>query len=515
VRRNGYLAAALVAAAVLCSAGPAVASPLQISSLQDDHYLLNQTKESVVVKTLEKMRALGVQQIRVNLEWNTVAPDPNSYTEPKFNALNPFMYPTLRWAPYDRIAFLAPHYGMSVQFDITGPGPLWAMGHKPPNKRAATHWYPNATDFLEFVYAVGERYSGLSGAQTRVDSWSIWNEPNQPGWLAPQWSGGVAQSPQLYRSLAEDAYFGLIASGHIDDTILFGETAPEGRDSGGVYSAMTPIPFLRDLYCVNSSDQQLTGTAASALGCPDDYTPTQFVDTYPVLFDATGFAHHPYDFQHAPNWSLSDPNDVPLANIGRLTSFLDDTFDTYGIDRQIPIYFTEYGYSTNPPNPHQVVSPAEQAVYLNESDYLAWLNPRIAEVSQYELYDAPPNYSYPKTSVLYWGDSFQTGLLFRSGKAKPAYDAYQMEIWIPHAKYSSGTKTFIWGLARPADRLASQPVAIQWRSKHGSWRTVSVADTAPYTGYLTDSVGLPGRGYVRLLWSTGSAGLTSRTVTIN
>jgi hypothetical protein len=489
--------------------------------MQDDS-LINTTKESVVVDTLAKMEALGVQVVRVNLKWNTVAPDPNSRTEPKgFNALNEVEYSPRLWAPYDRLVFLAPLFGIAVQFDITGPGPLWAMGNKPPNAKAANHWYPNAKDFGQFVYAVGQRYDGQNApGDLDVRLWSIWNEPNQPGWLAPQSTlvhgKEVAQSPRLYRALANAGYNALLASGHATDDILFGETAPEGDSSAGYYKSLTPIPFLRDLYCVGSHAGQLVGSAASALGCPTAGTAAQFVAANPVLFDASGYAHHPYDFDHAPNYSLSNTNDVPLANIGRLETFLDTTFSTYGVDRQIPIYFTEYGYVTKPPNPDYHTTLAEQATYLNESDYLAWTNPRIIQVSQYELYDNPPDTAAGRKSPLYWGDSFQTGLLFASGKAKPAYNDYRVEIWIAHPDVSLGFPTQIWGLVRPANRLASQPVEIQWQADGGgSWETVETAETTAYTGYLTASVTLPGPGEVRLAWATTKAGVElSRTVSV-
>ena len=56
----------------------------------------------------------------------------------------------------------------------------------------ADRFEPSARAFGRFVTAVARRYSGRyvpSGAGSpipRVDFWSVWNEPNQPGWLAPQ-----------------------------------------------------------------------------------------------------------------------------------------------------------------------------------------------------------------------------------------------------------------------------------------------------------------------------------------
>ena len=70
----------------------------------------------------------------------------------------------------------------------------------------------------------------------RVTRWSVWNEPNQGGWLTPQ-SARVAgrtepQAPSIYRGLVRAAVKGLADSGHRADEVLGGETAPLGRTTG-------------------------------------------------------------------------------------------------------------------------------------------------------------------------------------------------------------------------------------------------------------------------------------------
>jgi hypothetical protein len=508
---------ALLTAMTLAPAA-ARADRTQTSSFQDDTYLIF-SSTPVVKRTLAILHSLGVQQLRVNVEWAVVAPDPDSYTPPpNFNGLNPYQYPG--WAPYDRLAELAPQYGMQVQYNLTSPGPLWAMGKHPPTARAATHWYPSALDFLEFVYAAGTRYSGSFPGVPRVSSWSIWNEPNQPGWLAPQslkvhgrW---VAQSPRLYRSLVDAAYYGLYFTGHASDTILIGETAPEGSETHGFYTAMTPLPFLGGVYCVGGGQRPLRGTAAKDLGCPTTAKGVRrFAHSNPLLFGATGFAHHPYYFRYAPSASDPDPNTVPIADLGRLERFLDRTFHAYGVKRRLPIYFTEYGYQTRPPDPYQVVSPEEQAAYLNQADYMAWRNPRVKSVAQFLLYDAAPDHRFTPHQFGYW-DTFQTGLMFGVNRPKPSLAAYRMPLWIPSPHARRGARTFIWGQVRPADTLAAQKVAIEWRAASaGRYRVLAYASTVAGTGYLTARVRLPGTGYVKLGWrSPGGTALHSRAAPV-
>jgi hypothetical protein len=468
-----------------------------------------------------------VTRVRVNVKWSTIAPDPTSPTPPAgFNPVLPSDYPAANWVPYDRLVEYAAAYKIGVDFNITAPGPLWAMRHDSPTTRAADHWAPNVADFTEFVYALGYRYSGTytppsqpsSTALPRVDYWSIWNEPDQPGWLAPQWrkyrGKEVLNSPRLYREYAEAAYTALYFTGHIKDTILIGELAPEGYTTPGYYTATTPMPFLRAMYCVDSHYRRLTGQSASALGCPTKGSAKAFVDANPVLFYASGFAHHPYFFYHPPSYSTPDPDFVPLANLGRLERGLDRSLAAYGIHRHLPIYITEYGYQTNPPDPRQVVTPAEQAAYLNQADYMAWRDPRVRSVSQFLLYDSAPNTMLPPTSLDYW-DTFQTGLLYLDGRQKPAYDAYRLPIWIPSTRVHPGTRMFVWGEIRPGPHTVVQLAAIQWRASGGKWTTIATIRVHQPEGYFTSRVRSPGSGGVRIAWrSPGGHLYTSRVVTV-
>jgi hypothetical protein len=496
----------------------ALADSTQTSIMQDDQLLIDSGSQKVL-STLIRMQRLGVETVRVNLEWASVAPGAHSRTAPagfksgEAQASDPASYPAAAWAPYDRLAELAPLYGISVQFNLTSPGPLWAMGRDSPTVRASTHWKPSAADFSAFVAAVGARYSGSYEGLPAVTDWSIWNEPNQPGWLAPQWSKVrgrmVPESPRYDRSLINAAYGALAATGHSvkTNTILIGETAPEGRDNGGFYTPMTPIPFLRTLYCVNAQEKPLRGQAARAVGCPVSGRASTFAKLDAGLFDATGFAHHPYDFFQTPTYRYRDPNFVPLSDISRLETFLDRTFRAYGVHRQIPLYFTEYGYETKPPDPHQVISLAEQAAYLNQADYMSYANPRVRSVAQFLLFDSAPNPLYRPGQYDYW-NTFQTGLAFLSGRPKPSYGAYRMPVWLPRTHVVAGTSVTVWGQVRPADRGTSQPVRVQWTSDHGGWHTLKIAPTVAQTGYVTTHVRLPGSGSVRLLWH-GSVGASA------
>jgi hypothetical protein len=532
---------------VILTVGP-TSSRAQRRSLEsmfqdDDHLVYGST--ATVVRTLDQLRRLGVQRIRVTVLWRAIAPDPHSRAMPPgFNGSDPAAYPPRSWAPYDRVVELAHARDIAVDFDVGAPGPLWAMARGSPAPRYADHWRPSASAFAQFVAAVGRRYSGsyragASGSAAgasgsapsasgsapipRVSFWSIWNEPNQPGWLAPQWQdtggGRVVESAVLYRGYVNAGWGALVRSGHgpSGDTILIGELAPEGSE-GPTYtyrSPIPPMPFLRALYCVDAAYRPLTGPAAAALACPRTGGAAAFVAANPGLFDASGFAHHPYSFFLAPNAPMANGDYVPLSELGRLERGLDAIFDAYGVGRRLPLYLTEYGYGTNPPNPFVDVSPALQALYLNEAEYMAWRDPRVRDLSQFLLYDSPPNHRYPKGSRRYWS-TFQTGLLNADGSAKPALDAYGVPIFIPDPVLGASRKVLVWARLRPATPGSVQAAQIQWSPTGGAFRTLVTARTDNPSGVLTSILGVPGPGAVRISWADGAGHvLYSREATVN
>jgi hypothetical protein len=525
------LVAAVVAVALLVSSSSSspgdhpARGPME-SIFQDDQLLLY-SPQPTVVKTLDTLHGLGVDRVRVTVLWLAVAPAADATTEPSgFKASDPAAYGAAAWAPYDRLTKLAGARGIGVDFNVTAPGPLWAMGRPAPAKYA-THYRVNPTDFGQFVTAVGRRYSGTYAPPgshgkplPRVNYWSVWNEPNQPGWLAPQWGsvGGqrVMVSPGIYRANLDAAYAALRSTGHTTatDTILIGELAPEGSEATTAESPITPLPFLRTLYCLDGSYQPLRGPAAAGAGCPASGSPSAFVSAHPALFEATGFAHHPYSFFLPPSASMSDQNFAPLSDLPRLERTLDRIFAVYGVHRQLPLYFTEYGYETNPPNPYRGVSLSKQAQYLDEAQYMAWKDPRVRAMAQFLLVDSAPDRSFPKGSIGYWS-TFQTGLQFLDGAHKPSFDAYRLPIYVPNPTFHSGGSLFVWAMLRPAPNDTLQHAQIQWSSGDRDYRTIASVSTTDPSGFLTTDVKPPGSGLLRVQWvSSAGTAFDSRSVSV-
>jgi hypothetical protein len=544
-----------VACAVLCALpARALASADETSIMMDDDQLIY-VSPAHAAHELEQMASLGVEQIKVSMVWGLVSPDSNSTTRPNFDATDPAAYPRGAWDRYDTIVRLANQLGISVYFQLTAPPPAWAVpahAQWQPYKWHPSVQYPDAKEFGQFAEAAGRRYSGSyvanpppadpppsgltiplpgggltlplpksqnSPSQSyrpdilpRVSEWGIWNEPNLGTWLNPQYirhrhHGIQWVAPRLYRQMVDSAWKGLMASGHAGDTILLGETA-----AGGIEQ---PTPMMRMVYCLGRRYRPLTGSAAAGLGCPVTGNRATFVSEHPALFHYTGYAHHPYSFDHPPS-RLEPGGAITLANLGGFEHALNRMLAAYGQGRRggVPIYLTEWGYKSNPPNPFIHTSLAQQALWLNQGEYMSWRDPYVAALAQFELVDAPPQTTSPVGTRAYWS-TFQSGLIMVDGRYKPSYTAYRLPIWVPRAHH--GPRVTVWGQLRPADHSTLQYGVIEFKARGSSaWQQLEEVQTASAQGFLLSHVAIPSAGWLRLAWLDPTGAVEySRTVTIS
>ncbi len=343
--------------------------------------------------------------------------------------------------------------------------------------------------------------AGAATPLPRVDYWGIWNEPNEGSWLNPQWrfTGHGRHrhlhyvAPALYRRLVDASWRGFVATGHAQDTVLIGETA----SAGWIYT----LPFVRALYCVGTNDEPLKGNRAAQLECPRSGSRGAFAARHPGLFASTGYAHHPYSFDVAPNTRLSNNGLLTLANLGSLERTLGRIFNSYRRHRPggVPLYLTEWGYKTNPPNPFVKTSLSEQATWLNEGEYLTYHQPYVRALDQFLLVDTKPDNLAPRGSRDYWG-TFQTGLLYADGVPKPSYDAFRLPIWLPSAHHGPGVT--VWGELRPADHTTTQSAELQFQSNGSTaWVALSDVSTTNPEGFFTTQTAIPAAGLVRISWT--------------
>jgi hypothetical protein len=501
--------------AALC-APAAHAAVDQASIMMDDDQLLYRSN-TTQTRTLVTMRSLGADAVRATVLWKVVAEgadlsddeiarlkteklrDRARAQRKRFKPNDPRTYPTRNWDRYDNLVKQAASLGMRVYFTVTGPGPRYGHRKAPPSQRAnAGTFKPIPTRFRSFVEAVGKRFSGqyrdengVRRALPRVALWSIWNEPNQPGWLSPQWEGDVPSSPYLYRELFQAGYEGLQRSGHAGDGILLGETAPLGSDKKGPRNGIRPVPFLRELVCIKPDGTPYTGADATARHCDD------FAKKGPLK--AVGFAHHPYTKKVAPSVAPKSPDELTMGNIGALGPFLDQLSVQSGglFPAALPVFLTEFGYESNPPDTRNGVPYQRQALFNQLADFLAYNDPRVLATTQFLLRDVGPVTKYPKGSRLYWF-TYQSGLYSVKGRAKPAAFAYTM----PFLTYAAGEGlTGVWGQLRFRPNGAQDVAYVYWQERAtkeqcgtGSWVQQGGPLPTSFRGFFSGVIPTPGPG---------------------
>jgi hypothetical protein len=432
-----------VVALTCAAAAPAQAKTSQFTLFEAPRELLS-SDDALRAKTLDEIQGLGVKWLRVVLYWRAVAPDAKSATAPSFDESGQAGYD---WSTYDQVISEARARGLNLLVTISGPVPRWATASR---RDQVTN--PSPARFQRFVTAVGNRYRG------QVSMWSVWNEPNHPAFLAPQFAGPKGHrypySPNLYRSLFLAAYRGLRASGNGGDRLLMGETAPRGTGK-----VVAPLVFLRGVLSA------------------------------PGKFPASGYAHHAYTTAAGPFFRPSNPDDVTIGVLSRLTRALDAEARRGRIARSLPVYLTEFGIQSQP-DPYIGVSYQRQAEYRSISEWLAWNNPRVAAFSQYLMRDDNPR---PGPSFSRYS-GFESGLRGSAGKAKPAYDAFRL----PLVARAHGRHVDLWGLVRPAPAQTRVDVQIL-SSGSRTWRALKTV-TTDGDGYWRSVASLRRGASYRVVW---------------
>jgi hypothetical protein len=430
--------------AALAAPAAAHASSRQVTTFEAPRELLSAATRDA---TLSRITSLGVTNIRQLVYWRDYAPDPSSAHKPAFDAGNPDAYPAGTWGNLDALIADAKAHGVSVMLTLTGPPPRWAA-------KDSKLSYPNAKEFGAFATAIGKHY----GAS--VDTWSIWNEPNQPQFLLPQYVHGKPASPLIYRKLYQAAYAGLRES-NPKDAILIGETSPRGNEH-----VVHPLTFMRGMLCLNSSYRK-------SKSCGE--------------LQASGYAHHAYTTAAGPRFKPPSKDDVTIGVLSRLITALDKAGKAGALPKGLPIHLTEFGIQSSP-DKISGVSLSRQAAYLAIAEHIAYVNPRVVQFSQYLLTD-----DSPRTSGYKYG-GFESGLISSAGKEKPAYQGFRL----PLAAEEYGASDVLWGLVRPL--RARSTVTILHKLKGKNWTELKTFDTTDSGVYALKTKHVSGQLY-RVRWT--------------
>jgi len=195
---------AACALSLAATSGSATAASSVRFGIQDDAWL--EHGPGTLSSRAAILDRLGLDVVRVTLEWNRIEGRPGVY----------------RWQRADRLLQALRARGLAPVVTLWGT-PAWANGGFGPNVAPL-----DPLDFERFAQQAARRYRF-------VRHWVIWNEPNKAPWLRPA-------SPQTYvRQILNPAYRGIKAVSR-RALVAGGVTAPRGGQGG-----MSPVDFIRGM----------------------------------------------------------------------------------------------------------------------------------------------------------------------------------------------------------------------------------------------------------------------------
>lgn len=478
--------------ALLCSlltlalAGNTGGTKYMETTLQDDALFLHRPAAQVR-QYARQIAALGGDRVRLTAGWSAIAPRARSARAPgpPFDSSDSRTYPSGSWSALDTAVKAADDAGLRVQIDLAFWAPRWAV-RKPARNRTRHRYAPDPQLFADFATAAARRYGGAyadpSDARKRLPTvrmWTTWNEPNHPSFLAPQWKREAdgswrPASPHVYRQMHNAAYDAIKNVGGSTQTVLVGGTASTGSSEPG-RGGVPPLAFARALACVDDALKPL------AIPECEGFEPIR----------ADGWAHHPYSRLVTPGTSARNVDDVPIADVTRLSGLLDGLRRAGRFAGPLPIYITEYGYETRQDDPFQPFTRVQQAQFMGWSTFLAWRDPATRMFAQFLLRDIDPRESGRKRNTRGYYRDWQTGLFTHDGEAKPAVDAFKLPFWAQTEGTGTRAHVLLFGQVRP--KRGRQTARVERRDPaSGAWRPVQTVGVScdPREGvFLTDPAG--------------------------
>jgi hypothetical protein len=147
-----------------------------------------------------------------------------------------------------------------------------------------------------------------------------------------------------------------------------------------------------------------------------------------------------------------------------------------------PVWLTEYGYQTNPPDTFLGVPPRRQATLLSLAAMRVWRLPRVTMLIQY-LYRDEVALS-----------RFQTGLVYADNRPKPSLQAFKL----PFAEMRRvGFETTFWGQIR-GGRPGRKPYVLEVLHR-STWQRVGHARLTDSGGFFVRTLRLKRGALLRIL----------------
>ena len=288
---------------------------------------------------------------RIGINWYQIAP---ATLPTGFDAADPDSA-GYRWTALDAaIKLAAEHHKQVILTEVRAP--TWAIGPNHPTSPISGDitvgaWDPNVAMFGQFIHALAARYSGsfvsaASGRLPRVRYFEIWNEENISGYLA------APSNVTEYRKLLNAGYQA-VKSVHADNQVIFGGMAGVG---GYDPWSIPPLKFAAQVMCLRRVGHRFIRSGP----CP-----------VKARFDI--LAEHPYAFASSPTKHAYKYDDLLVADMPKLRTLLDTATRLHTIKgSNKPLWATEFGWATNPPNTPIGDSPANAARYVAYALYELW-----------------------------------------------------------------------------------------------------------------------------------------------
>jgi hypothetical protein len=233
--------------------------------------------------------------------------------------------------------------------------PRWANGGRAPNG------LPHA-GLGNFAYAASMRFPWIR-------QWTIWNEPNSRTFANPV-------SPRLYTQRMLNPAYVLLHRANRANRVAGGVTSPRRTSSG-----VSPLAFMEGMH------------------------------RYHARLDAYAQNPYPGSPRETPSWTpCSWCTTFTMAALPQIRAHVTALFGPK------PLWLTEYGYQTNPPDRVLGVSPALQARYVGEAALRVWEQPGVTLLIHVLVRDEP--------TLAGW----QSGFFTLHGVAKPSERAFALPL---------------------------------------------------------------------------------------
>jgi hypothetical protein len=341
--------------------------------------------------------------------------------------------PAYRWGVFGDVLDELHTRDIPVLVTLYG-SPRWANGGAGPNALPTT-------GFGDFASAAASRFPW-------VHMWTAWNEPNTRTFSVPV-------SPVLYVQRVLNPAFAALHAASGANRLAGGVTSPRKTPTG-----MAPLAFLQGMHAAHAR-----------------------LDAY---------AQNPYPLSRGETPyrdACATCGYFTMARLSEIRSYVTRYFGPK------PVWLTEYGYQTNPPDRLLGVSEALQAKYIGASSLHVWRQPGVTMLIQFLVRDEPNI------------GGFQSGLLSVGGAAKLAYHAFAL----PLAQVSRhGSQAVVWGQVRPG---SGRRTYVLQRAVGAGWRSVGSRARTGANGTFTRTLALPPGSQVRIF--APAVGWTSPPLTLS